>query len=71
VLVAHFAPQAITVTYNKGLLTLSWNASTEGFTLESTGSLKPPVQWTAVSGVVNNRIVIPVQSGARFYRLRK
>lgn len=50
-------------------LTLSWPADATGFTLESADAL-PATTWSAVPGVVNNRVTIDVSAGTRFYRLR-
>jgi len=54
--------------YSNGVLTLTWDGSK--FVLESTESLRSPVQWTIVSGVVGNRLETRCQTATRFYRLR-
>jgi hypothetical protein len=55
--------------YSNGVLTLTWDGPK--FVLESTESLRPPAQWTIVSGVVGNRLETRCQSATRFYRLRQ
>jgi hypothetical protein len=52
-------------------LTISWDASASGFTLESTPTLAKPITWTTVSGVANNSVTITIGPGTKFYRLRK
>jgi hypothetical protein len=64
-------PAQLSVTMGKGSLNLIWDPTVTGFILESTTSLMPPVQWTPVSGVVNNQVAVPLQGKTRFYRLRK
>lgn len=60
------------VTRLPGLIT--WPATADGFRLEETASLKPPVLWTpsASGDLVGDLFRIPVDPGAgtRFYRLR-
>lgn len=51
-------------------VTLSWPAGATGFTLETSAAL-PSTTWTAVPGVVNNSVTVPVGDGAAFYRLRQ
>ncbi len=52
-------------------MTLIWPLSSTGFTLKSSPSLSSPV-WTAVPGVVNNSVVVPVATaGNKFFRLEK
>ena len=64
-------PGKLSTVLGKGNLTLSWDPTATGTTLETTANLKPPGQWTPVSGVVNNQVTVPVQGTARFYRLRQ
>ena len=64
-------PVRLSATLVKGNLALAWDPSATGFTLETTGSLTPPVSWAAVSGVVNNQVTVLLQGSTRFYRLRK
>ena len=52
-------------------LTISWDASATGFTLESVSNLTAPVTWNPVQGVVNNSATVQIGSGTQFYRLRK
>jgi titin len=56
-------------------LTLSWTNTTTGFVLKQTGSLSPPIQWTAVTNnpvVSNGQFVVPLSAGTTncFYVLR-
>jgi len=54
-------------------VTISWDISTTGFTLQETGSLgtqsTSPV-WSNSTGVVNNSVTVPI-SGNKYYRLIK
>jgi hypothetical protein len=51
-------------------LWLSWPMSAQGFALEATPSLIPPIQWTNVPGATaTNRVQVFPTSGALFYRL--
>jgi hypothetical protein len=61
----------LVATVRNGVLTLSWDPSAAGYTLESTGSLGPPAQWIAVPGVVNNQVILTIQGATQFYRLRR
>jgi uncharacterized repeat protein (TIGR02543 family) len=63
-------PLRLSVSSGKGNLNLVWDPALSGFILESTTSLTPPVQWTPVSGVINNQVTLPTQGTTRFYRLR-
>jgi len=51
-------------------LTLFWPLDVTGYTLEYTDQL-PGISWTAVSGVVSNRVTVDASVGNRFFRLRK
>ncbi|HVY70595.1 MAG TPA: LamG domain-containing protein, partial [Verrucomicrobiae bacterium] len=58
------------ISVSEAKLTISWDATVTGFTLESTTSLISPT-WTAVTGVSNNSVTVDVAAGAKFYRLKK
>jgi hypothetical protein len=64
--------QAPTLSYSRSgnQLTLSWPQAVNGFTLESSASLRP-ASWTAVSGVSGNSVTITMNDNMRFYRLKK
>jgi hypothetical protein len=51
-------------------LTISWLAGADGFTLQSSPTLSNP-SWTAVSGVANNSVTVPIGSGTLFFRLSR
>ena len=51
-------------------LTISWPVSVTGFTLEQSDNLTSPA-WTAVNGVVNNSVTVPISVGNKFYRARQ
>ena len=51
-------------------MTLIWPLSATGYTLESSASLGSP-NWTTVSGVANNSVVVTVGAGNQFFRLKK
>jgi hypothetical protein len=63
-------PQCLSVSAGKGNLTIAWDPAVSGGMLETTTSLLPPVQWTPVTGVINNQVIVPIQGTTRFYRLR-
>ena len=53
---------------------LAWTNTTSGFGLKQTGSLSPPIQWTAVTNipvVFNGQLVVTLSAatGSRFYVL--
>lgn len=64
-------PPRLNAALRQGTLTLSWDAAATGFTLESTPSLRPPVEWTPVAGVANNQATLSVLGASRFYRLHR
>jgi hypothetical protein len=63
-------PPTLTFSVSNGSLVLSWPATATGFTLETTSSLGTP-SWSAVSGVANNTVTIPMTGTSQFYRLRQ
>jgi len=64
-------PPRLGVSLAGASLTISWDASATGFTLESVSSLTAPVTWNPVQGVVNNSATVQIGAGTQFYRLRK
>jgi hypothetical protein len=73
-------PPPPTVTLNatvaNGSLVLAWPASAQGFTLQQTGSLTPPITWAPVAGQVvvqngNNTVTVPITGQAQFFRLTR
>jgi hypothetical protein len=63
-------PLRIATVVGPGTLTFSWDSSLGGLTLESAGSLNPPVQWAPVQGTSSGQATVSVQETNRFYRLR-
>lgn len=67
----------LTITLAGNNIVLGWPASAAGFALEATGSLAPPVTWSAVdtSGAVEQggqkRLTLTLGPAARFYRMRQ
>jgi titin len=63
------------VTFSTNVLVLSWPTATQGYTLEATESLSPPVNWIPMStqGTIGNEFVVTnsLSGTNRFYRLRK
>jgi hypothetical protein len=51
-------------------LTLTWPASSAGFTLEYADAL-PALTWIPIPGLTTNSTAIPVTNAHRFFRLRK
>ena len=69
-LLGMLAPR-LNIAYANGLVTLSWDSTANGYGLETTTRLVPPVQWFPVPGVVNNQLTVPGEGSTRFYRLRR
>jgi hypothetical protein len=63
-------PPVLTATRAGTSITISWPTTATGFTLETTVSLSTPA-WTAVGGVANNSVTVPIGPGNQFYRLKK
>jgi hypothetical protein len=64
-------PPTIAASVSGGQLTLSWPAEVTGYTLETSPTLGTGAAWTAVPGVANNSVTVPVGTGNAFYRLRQ
>jgi hypothetical protein len=58
------------IQQNSGSVTVYWAADVTGFTLETTSSLTPTINWQPVTGVVGNSVTLPSTPGTSFYRLR-
>jgi hypothetical protein len=54
-----------------GNFILSWPPETVGWTLESTTDLVLANSWTAVPGVNNNSVSVPMTISREFFRLRE
>ena len=50
---------------------LSWPTETVGWALESTADLMLSNSWTAVPGVTNNSVSVPITAPKEFFRLRE
>ncbi|MDB6057716.1 MAG: Fibronectin type domain protein, partial [Verrucomicrobiales bacterium] len=66
----------LSISNQSGTVGITWPLYPNGFTLESTPSLSPPIAWTPItSGVVisNNsyRLSVNSPSGMSYYRLRR
>lgn len=66
----------LTISKQGGAVAITWPLYPNGFTLETTPSLSPPISWTPItSGVVisNNSYTLTVNSpsGMSYYRLRR
>jgi len=61
---------SLTITRAGNQVILSWPTDVVGYTLEYATSLTA-VSWTPVDGVVNNSVTLPIETGSRFFRLRK
>ncbi len=64
------AAPTLNVSKAAGNLTIQWDPTVTGYTLEGSTSLSSP-NWQAVPGVINNSVTIPTDGAARFFRLRK
>jgi len=64
------APPVLHASFSSSNLTISWDSSITGYTLESSDTL-PGTTWVPVSGVLNNSVTVNASTGTRFFRLRK
>jgi hypothetical protein len=66
---------ALSIVSSNSTLTLSWPFPSTGFVLESTPSLRPPNWQPAPESAVTNHslleVLVPVNPGSRYFRLRK
>ncbi len=63
------APTLFIVPSGAGTASVSWSPATPGFVLQTTATLSPPLWLNATSGTTNP-VVVPANSGVRFYRLK-
>jgi len=61
---------SLTASRTGNSLTLSWDSSFTGYTLESAATV-PSATWAPVPGVANNSVTITIGAGNQFYRLRQ
>jgi hypothetical protein len=61
----------LSYTVADGNFILSWPPATVGWTLESTMNLELQGSWTAVPGVVDNSVAVPMTVPKQFFRLRE
>ena len=61
----------LSYTVANGNFILSWPPATVGWTLESTMSLELQGSWTAVPGVVDNSVSVPMTISREFFRLKE
>ena len=69
-----FFTQTLEITRSGNQAVLTWPLSPDGFSLQSTPDLTPPVVWAAVTNAVvvtnnQNRVTIPPASVSQFFRL--
>lgn len=62
------APE-LSISVSNGQVIVSWSAEASGFTLEQTGALGPPANWTTSPGVSDNQLRLTSPSGTLFFRL--
>src|SRR5207253_8693264 len=67
-------PPSISIARSGNAITLSWPAASQGFALQQTASVTPPVSWAAVSDTPNlvggqYTVTITPGSASIFYRL--
>jgi hypothetical protein len=69
---------SLSISRSNNLPTITWPSAASGFQLESTGSFKPPVQWTTVTNGIRDdgvtRLFVATNAGstaAQFFRLRR
>jgi hypothetical protein len=61
----------LSYTVADGNFILSWPPATVGWTLEGTMNLELQGSWTAVPGVVDNSVAVPMTVPKQFFRLRE
>jgi hypothetical protein len=71
-------PPSVTLSaaVSNGRLVLAWPDPAQGFALQQTGSLTPPVNWTPVAAQVvnqngNNTVTLEMTGQAQFFRLAR
>ncbi len=69
-----FFTQPLEITRSGNQAVLTWPLSPDGFSLQATPDLTPPIVWAAVTNTVvvtnnQNRVTIPPASASQFFRL--
>ena len=69
-----FRPRVSAATAKNQEMDISWTATADGFILEETGTLTPPVDWqfSPLTPILSNGVFsvsVPVSSTSRFFRL--
>jgi hypothetical protein len=69
------APQ-LTVTHVGNLVLLAWPSPSSGFTLQQTGNLGEPGNWSSYGGIIhddgtNKSVTITTPAGSSFFRLKQ
>jgi hypothetical protein len=64
---------SLSIALSGSNINISWPADVVGYALEKSGAFGSTASWSAVSGVANNAVTVPVPSGkgATYYRLKK
>jgi hypothetical protein len=63
-------PVNLTIVKEGNGVRISWPADAAGYQLETAPAV-PSAVWSTVPGVTGNSILVPIEAGAHFYRLRK
>lgn len=63
------AQPKLSITRSGANVTISWPGDVTGYTLEMSSSLSGI--WEAVPGVANNNVTLAIESGQKFFRLKK
>ena len=70
-------PPAVVATRSGNTLLIAWPATADQFTLQSSLSLSPPIQWTPVTNdvtIINGQFVLTLDTTAassQFFRLAR
>ena len=56
------------INKNQNTIQISWDTTSDGFTLEMNKSLHPE-NWNPVTGVTENQVTLTIEDGAGFFRL--
>ncbi len=64
------APE-LSISVSGGQVTVSWPAETTGWMLQESGVVGGGASWSSSVGVSNNRLILGLPNGNRFYRLQR
>jgi hypothetical protein len=63
-------PPTLKWTVSGNNITISWDATATGFTLEVSPTVMP-ANWQVVPNVTGNSVTLPIGAGNQFFRARR